>query len=87
VLPEICGFGLDAIEAYHSDHGPDEVARYLALAKSCGLAVTGGSDFHGAAKPGLRLGWGYNGSAATPPDVLDRLRGYVPARVRSRERA
>jgi hypothetical protein len=87
VLPEICDFGLDAIEAYHSDHGPDEVERYLALAKRCGLAVTGGSDFHGAVKPGLRLGWGYNGSAAVPPDVLDRLRGYVPARVRSREKA
>jgi 3',5'-nucleoside bisphosphate phosphatase len=39
--------GLDAIEVYHSEHGPAEVERYHALAASLGLLVTGGSDFHG----------------------------------------
>ena len=39
--------GLDAIEAYHSDHDPDDQARYLERARTLGLLVTGGSDFHG----------------------------------------
>ena len=39
--------GLDAIEAYHSDHGPDDQARYVERARTLGLLVTGGSDFHG----------------------------------------
>jgi hypothetical protein len=29
---------------------------YLDLAKSLDLLVTGGSDFHGSAKPGIKLG-------------------------------
>ncbi|MBI3261921.1 MAG: phosphatase, partial [Acidobacteria bacterium] len=39
--------GLHALEAYHSKHTPETVRRYLALAKRHGLAVSGGSDFHG----------------------------------------
>ena len=39
--------GMDAIEAYHSDHDEEAVVRYRAMAESLGLLVTGGSDFHG----------------------------------------
>ncbi len=39
--------GLDALEAYHSDHNRAATTKYLALAARLGLAVTGGSDFHG----------------------------------------
>ena len=39
--------GLDALEAFHSDHAPDERIRYVHTARSLGLLVTGGSDFHG----------------------------------------
>jgi predicted metal-dependent phosphoesterase TrpH len=38
---------LDAIEVRHSEHGEVDEARYRALAAELGLAVTGGSDFHG----------------------------------------
>ncbi len=53
---ELAGRGLDAIEAFHSDHTPEEQANYQALASKLGLAVTGGSDFHGEAKPLIDLG-------------------------------
>src|SRR5262249_39120033 len=53
LLPELCAVGMNAIEAYHSDHGPEDTERYLELAERHGLLVTGGSDFHGAAKPGV----------------------------------
>ncbi|HTY42030.1 MAG TPA: PHP domain-containing protein [Thermoanaerobaculia bacterium] len=39
--------GLDAIEVFHPDHGPDEERRFLALARELSLATTAGSDFHG----------------------------------------
>lgn len=39
--------GLDAIEVYHSDHTPETRDRYHAMADTLGLAISGGSDFHG----------------------------------------
>ncbi len=39
--------GLDALEARHSDHDEEAEAYYRALAARLGLAVSGGSDFHG----------------------------------------
>jgi len=62
-MPELCTAGLNAIEAYHSDHGPEETAYFVELAHRYGLLVTGGSDFHGeTVKPGVKLGSGYQGN-------------------------
>ena len=47
LIAGLAAAGLDALEAYHTDHSAEEAARYLALARQLGLAVTGGSDFHG----------------------------------------
>jgi predicted metal-dependent phosphoesterase TrpH len=66
--------GLGGIEVYHSDHSPDDVRRYAEIAKKYGLAVTGGSDFHGDAKPDIALGTGRNGNLDIPKSVLDVLR-------------
>jgi predicted metal-dependent phosphoesterase TrpH len=41
------GDGLPAIEVHHSEHTAADVTRYLALARRFGLAITGGSDYHG----------------------------------------
>ena len=40
--------GLDAVEVFHPDHGPGEEERFGTLARELGLAVSAGSDFHGA---------------------------------------
>jgi 3',5'-nucleoside bisphosphate phosphatase len=74
LLPELCEAGLNAIEAYHSDHAPKDVELYLALAARYGLLVTGGSDFHGLVKPGVRLGTGCDGNLHVPREVFERLR-------------
>lgn len=79
LLPGLCDSGMNAIEVYHSDHGPEHVAQYLELAKRHGLLVTGGSDFHGAAKPGVNLGTGCAGNLKIPEDLLDKLRAGTPA--------
>ncbi len=70
--------GLTAIEVYHSDHRPPDTELFLSLARRYGLAVTGGTDFHGDNKPGLALGTGY-GNVAVPRRVLDALRNGLPA--------
>jgi predicted metal-dependent phosphoesterase TrpH len=74
LLPELCATGLQAIEAYHSDHGPRETDMYLDLAKRHGLKVTGGSDFHGAVKPEVMLGTGCGGNLRIPRQVYEDLR-------------
>jgi predicted metal-dependent phosphoesterase TrpH len=64
----ISSFGLDAIEAYHSDHDAADVQRYLSYAEKYGLRVTGGSDFHGENKPAVKLG-----EANVPTSLLAAL--------------
>ncbi len=48
--------GLDGIEVYHSSHNGRQVRSYLDLARRLGLVISGGSDFHGSAKSGVKLG-------------------------------
>jgi len=73
-VSEMRDMGLRALEAFHSDHRPQDVERYLDLARRLDLAVTGGSDFHGANKPRIELGRGYEGNLCVPRSVLDNLR-------------
>ena len=74
LMPELRDCGLNAIEAYHSDHDEAHTKLYLGLAEKYEMLVTGGSDYHGAVKPGVKLGSGYGGNLHVPDDVLDRLR-------------
>jgi predicted metal-dependent phosphoesterase TrpH len=82
LLPELCADGLNAIEAYHSDHSPEDTAFYLSLARKHGLLVTGGSDFHGALKPTVRLGTGINRSLHVPEEVIQALRETAVTPIR-----
>ena len=77
LLPELCAAGLNAIEAFHSDHTTEDTARFLALAVRHSVMVTGGSDFHGDVKPGLRLGTGRDGNLSIPADLWERLKKLV----------
>jgi hypothetical protein len=76
LMPELCDAGLNAIEAYHTDHGPRETEQYLGLAKHYSLLVTGGSDFHGDVKPGVMLGTG-DGNLRVPADLMEKLRAVA----------
>jgi predicted metal-dependent phosphoesterase TrpH len=48
--------GLQGIEAYYPKHTKDQTRMYVRLASKFDLVVTGGTDFHGANKPGVKLG-------------------------------
>lgn len=73
-IAEMHDCGLSALEAYHSDHSATDVARYEKVAAQNNLALTGGSDFHGANKPNIQLGTGANNNLRVPLSVLTQLR-------------
>lgn len=50
--------GAWAIEAYHSEHSARDERFCVELAARYGLGLSGGSDYHGMAKPGVELGRG-----------------------------
>jgi hypothetical protein len=66
--------GMQAIEVFHSDHTPENVAYYGSLAMRFGLAMTGGSDFHGGNKPSISLGTGMRNNLAIPDGILLSLK-------------
>lgn len=70
--------GLMGLEIYHSEHSPEMQAHYRQLAEELELLPTGGSDFHGAAKPDIDLGTGMNGNVRVPREFLDRMRESRP---------
>jgi 3',5'-nucleoside bisphosphate phosphatase len=74
VLIQFKEAGLLGLEVYHSEHPPELQAYYRQLAEELKLLPTGGSDFHGAAKPGVELGTGFNGNIRVPRAFLDGMR-------------
>jgi 3',5'-nucleoside bisphosphate phosphatase len=78
LLAELRRMGLEGIETYYTQHTPDQVRTYLGLAEQFDLVPTGGTDYHGAATPDLRLGVGF-GSLRVPDEVVDRLHARRPA--------
>jgi len=69
LIPGFVEQGMQALEVWHPQHDRGSVRYYLELAKRYGLAVTGGSDTHGA-----RAGNSVVGSERVPASVVDGLR-------------
>ena len=64
--------GLQGLEAIYSTHTPSDERQMRALAEKYDLCISGGSDYHGSAKPGLDLATGY-GKLFIPQEVLERI--------------
>lgn len=64
--------GLIGMECVYSSYSSSEERDMKRIADKFGLAYSGGSDFHGNAKPGLDLATGY-GSLFVPETILDNL--------------
>lgn len=69
LIPEMVDAGLAALEAYHSDHDARTTEHYLGIARRYGLAVSGGSDYHG--EEGHRRG--ALGNVGLPPEHFEKL--------------
>jgi len=72
----LVGEGLDAIEAYHSDHDAAATAHYLAMAAKLGIAVSGGSDYHGDPSHGPAR----PGAVSLPQAAFDALQQRCSSR-------
>ncbi|MEQ1728359.1 MAG: PHP domain-containing protein [Vicinamibacterales bacterium] len=75
-IPAFAAAGLDALEAFHSDHDEADTARYLGLARDLNLLVTGGSDYHADDEHG----GGGPGSVSLPRAYFEQLEAARPAR-------
>jgi len=73
MIHEMKAHGLRGIEAIYSENTPADEQIYKELARSEGLLISGGSDFHGTNKPDLYLGTG-RGRLYIPYSLLDPIR-------------
>ena len=76
----IAGFassGLDAIEAYHTNHDEQLTGHYRSVAHRLGLCMSGGSDYHADESHGSA----YPGSVALPDDAFEQLRARAASRA------
>lgn len=69
LIKEFYGYGLQGLEVYYPEHSQSMVNFYLGLAKELNLLVTGGTDFHGSAKPEIKLGM-----IKIPMELVEKLR-------------
>ena len=65
--------GLKGIEVYSSCQSKSEAACYRKTAERLGLIVTGGSDFHGANRPQVSLGW-LGAGVKLSYETIDRMK-------------
>ena len=75
--------GLMGIETRHIHHTPEYTAMLENIADDFGLLKTGGTDYHGANKPNVKLGTGVNGNVnVTSSTMLDYLRERNKVKVK-----
>ena len=72
-LGELAVAGLDALEAYHSEHSAVQVRQIVDMAATHALLLCGGSDYHGQNKPDVAMGAG-RGGLRVPAYLLDKLK-------------
>ncbi len=66
--------GFSGIESHYGSLPIETRALMAKLTRDAGLIPTGGSDYHGAIKSGVRLGYGLQGDLNVPNEILDELK-------------
>ena len=74
---KLAALGIDAVEGYYSMFSANETAMVHEVALPLGLAISGGSDFHGANSPDVVLGFGAGG-LRVPAELLAALKAKRP---------
>jgi 3',5'-nucleoside bisphosphate phosphatase len=76
-IGELAGLGLQGVECVYGRYSAEDRAGLAGIADEHGLAVTGGSDYHGTYKPDLSVGTG-RGDLDVPDSLLDELKNRRP---------
>ena len=69
---QLVDMGLKGIEVFCSSYKSHLTAQYTRLARKYDLVRSGGTDFHGAPKPDIKLGRGF-GSLYVPDELLEPI--------------
>lgn len=69
LLKELKGYGLDGVESMYSGYSEEYTRLCLRVCSELDLIPTGGSDFHGANRPAVKLG-----DIKAPYEYLKRLK-------------
>jgi predicted metal-dependent phosphoesterase TrpH len=80
LVASLAAAGLAGIEVHHPSHDAERRAAWGALAEAHRLVASGGSDFHGATKPDVRLGVG-DGTISVGYETWEALRARCAARA------
>jgi predicted metal-dependent phosphoesterase TrpH len=76
ILTDLKELGLDGVEVYYTEHSERYTKELALVAESLGLLKSGGSDFHGSVKPGVRLGRG-RGGLFVPGSLLVEMKAAL----------
>ncbi len=77
VVEDLAGAGFAGLEVTYGRYSPRQRTELGHLARRFGLVATGGSDYHGTAKPDLAVGTG-QGDLRVPDRVLEELAARRP---------
>ena len=72
LLQNLMKIGLAGIEVYYPEHSPQQIQQYTELAEKYNLLMTGGTDFHGAIMPEIKMGSG-EGDLFVPYNLYKEL--------------
>ena len=67
--------GLDAMECFYSRYSDEEMKMCMKVSEEAGLLMSGGSDFHGANKPDVKLGHVSGGYVSY--EILEKLKERI----------
>jgi len=76
LIAKLASYGLEGLECFYHNHTKMQTKRALSWASKHRLLSTGGSDFHGANRPGVELGRG-SGGLCVPYSVWENLANHV----------
>lgn len=77
ILDAIVGYGIDAIEVYYIEHTQENTELLEKMSGERSLMSSGGTDYHGDNKPGVRLGLG-RGDMRIPYHLMEKILRKLP---------
>ncbi|OQY60551.1 MAG: phosphatase [Desulfobacteraceae bacterium 4572_88] len=72
LVRDLAEMGLRGIEVFYPEHSAHHMALYTEMARRYDLLMTGGTDFHGAVRPGIQMGSG-KGDFSVPYELYEKL--------------
>ena len=76
-IADLHQLGMDGMERWYPTYSTDDAAFAAFMIEKYHLLATGGTDFHGANRPGIALGTGKDGNTAIPYRCYETVQQYL----------